>query len=273
MRTADPLGMFSELKNIQPIEGDDYASLYQNVLVDLPVGVYFRKFLNEVTEGAASDENSEIDAKFISDAMKDYNLQQIQLRVRKIWLNEFFDFCEVHLPETSGYVMGDLLKFEADCQTIQIIANSLMVGGMPNSVNRDMERRKYISKVGYLYPERDEKLRNVSDLRSLVSAVESTPYEKILSSVAMNDDRNEAQSDEATIDDVMLAEASRRYSIAFEGGFHVGCFFAYLKLKEQEIKNVTWLAELVQMQVSRNLPGWSKYISPFMYHANDVQQK
>ncbi len=75
MRTADPLGRFPELKNIQPIEGDDYASLYQNVLVDLPVGVYFRKFLNEVTEGAMTDENVEIDTKFISDAMQDYNLQ------------------------------------------------------------------------------------------------------------------------------------------------------------------------------------------------------
>ena len=74
MRTADPLGRFPELKNIQPIEGDDYASLYQNVLVDLPVGVYFRKFLNEVTEGAMTDENVEIDTKFISDAMQDYNL-------------------------------------------------------------------------------------------------------------------------------------------------------------------------------------------------------
>jgi len=74
MRTADPLGRFPELKNIKPIEGDDYASLYQNVLVDLPVGVYFRKFLNEVTEGAMTDEKLEIDTKFISDAMQDYNL-------------------------------------------------------------------------------------------------------------------------------------------------------------------------------------------------------
>lgn len=45
------------------------------MLVDLPVGVYFRKFLNEVTEGAMTDENVEIDTKFISDAMQDYNLQ------------------------------------------------------------------------------------------------------------------------------------------------------------------------------------------------------
>lgn len=77
MRTCDPLGYFKELKNIQPIEGEDYASLYQNVLIDLPVGLYFRKFLNEVTEGAALDENNEIDSKFISEAMKDYSLQQI----------------------------------------------------------------------------------------------------------------------------------------------------------------------------------------------------
>jgi len=118
LATADPLGMFPELKNIQPIEGDDYASLYQNVLVDLPVGVYFRKFLNEVTAGAATDENVEIDTKFIAEAMQDYSLQQIQLRVRKIWLHEFYEFCQTELAETSREVMTDLLKFESDLMTI-----------------------------------------------------------------------------------------------------------------------------------------------------------
>lgn len=29
MRNADPLGDFPELKNVQPVDGDDYASLYQ----------------------------------------------------------------------------------------------------------------------------------------------------------------------------------------------------------------------------------------------------
>ena len=74
IRIADPLGRFPELKNIMPIEGEDYASLYQNVLIDLPVGVYFRKFLNEVTGAAQTDETVEIDTKFISEAMADYSL-------------------------------------------------------------------------------------------------------------------------------------------------------------------------------------------------------
>ena len=118
MRTADPLGRFPELKNIQPIGDDDYATLYQSVLVDLPVGVYFRKFLNEVTAGAASDENVEIDAKFIAEVMKDYSLQQIQLRVKKIWLHEFYDFCTTKLNGVSQEMMRDLLKFESDLMTI-----------------------------------------------------------------------------------------------------------------------------------------------------------
>jgi V-type H+-transporting ATPase subunit d len=49
----------------------------------------------------------------------------------------------------------------------------------------------------------------------------------------------------------MFVEKSKRYSMAFENGFHYGVFYAYLKLKEMEIKNVIWLAELVSIGVPR----------------------
>ena len=73
------------------------------------------------------------------------------------------------------------------------------------------------------------------------------------------------------IDEVMLKETSKRFSEAFEDGFHFAAFYSFLKLKEQEIKNVTWLAELVTMQVNRNLPGWNKYVVPFMYHQDEIR--
>jgi len=59
-----------------------------------------------------------VDAKYVSDHMQDYSLLQVQLRVRKIWLQEFYKFCTTELNETSQRVMDDLLKFESDLQTI-----------------------------------------------------------------------------------------------------------------------------------------------------------
>jgi len=85
-------------------------------------------------------------------------------------------------------------------------------------------------------------------------------------------DRHEAESNSVSIDDIMLQYSSRRFSEAFEGGFHFGAFYAFLKLREQEIKNVTWLAELVTMQVSRNLPGWNKFVVPFKTHVDEFKQ-
>ena len=70
----------------------------------------------------------------------------------------------------------------------------------------------------------------------------------------------------------MLEESIKRFSMAFEEQFHYGCFYAYLKIKEQEIKNVTWLADLITMQADRGLPGWNKVIVPFMYHVNDEKE-
>ena len=272
LRTANPLGMFPELHQMQPMgENEDYATLYQNLLIDLPIGIYFRKFLEEITQGAAADENVDIDAKWISEAMDDYSLSQIQLRVRKIWLKEFYKFCTNELNGMSSHYMKELLSFESDLMTLQVISNSLSYSGLVDARGRESGRKKYISNIGFLYEDRMERLSSVTDFKSLIQAVEFTPYEDMLKQVSVADnERNEAEAQGATIDEVMLTAASQKYSMAFEGNFHYGSFYAFLKLKEQEIKNVCWLAELVTLQVPRNLPGWNKYVAPWQYHLDEL---
>jgi len=119
LKGLDPLGYFPELKNIRTVEGDDYATLYQQVLVDLPIGLYFRKFLdNSVAVMQGDDKGSKKDSKFISDLMKDYKAEKIKNLLKKIWIMEFHKFCMTALPDTSKEILDDLLKFESDCMTI-----------------------------------------------------------------------------------------------------------------------------------------------------------
>jgi len=44
------------------------------VLIDLPIGNYFRKFLDEVTANAASDDQVTLDAKFVAEVLSDKSM-------------------------------------------------------------------------------------------------------------------------------------------------------------------------------------------------------
>jgi len=43
--------------------------------------------------------------------------------LQKIWLQDFYKFCKTELGESSQRFMCDLLKFESDFQTMQIVEN------------------------------------------------------------------------------------------------------------------------------------------------------
>jgi len=225
LKGLDPLGYFPELKNIRTIEGDDYATLYQQVLVDLPIGNYFRKFLDTCVAVMASDGdkqgggNMKKDSKFISDLMKDFKAEKIKNLLKKIWLMEFHKYCMEELTDTIKEMMNDLLKFESDCMTIQIIYNSLDIKGLSDARGRESERKKYINALGHLYPDRDKLLTDSDTFDKLKEAVKATRYEHMLSQVtdAPNKEKaSEFSSASKSIDDVMFTEKSRKYSMCFE---------------------------------------------------------
>jgi V-type H+-transporting ATPase subunit d len=105
LRGLDPLGYFPELKNIRTVEGDDYTTLYQQVLVDLPIGKYFRKFLDDFVAMLAlqsgDDRGVKKDSKFISDLMKDFKAEKIKNLLKKIWLSELHRYSMKNLTDTS----------------------------------------------------------------------------------------------------------------------------------------------------------------------------
>ena len=86
------------------------------------------------------------DVKFISDLMKDYKAERIKNLLKKIWISEFHRFCMTRLGGTSQLFMNDLLKFESDCMTLQIIYNSIGNSQLSGANTKYTERAKYINK-------------------------------------------------------------------------------------------------------------------------------
>ena len=145
----------------------------------MPIGGYFRKFLDACVNSAVGVEIKK-DAKFISDMMKDYKAEKIKNMLKKLWICEFHKYCMENLNGTSKIILDDLLKFESDCMTIQIIYNSIDIKGLVDARGREGERKKYINALGYLYPDRDRELTEADSFDKLKDAMKGFEYEQML---------------------------------------------------------------------------------------------
>ena len=221
-------------------------------------GVYFSKFLEEEL---ASNDNKNVAT--INNYLQALKPEQIKNYLKKIWLEYFYHFCKTLNPTTSE-IMEDLLKYEADCQTIQIVYNSLAY----NNQFQEEERKKVIPYFGFLYPETTTQLIKCNSLEQLKQILQPFPdYYELVKEIPdpKKVDEFGLQTGLKTLDDVMFKESMKRYSIAFEQQFHFACFYAYIKIKEQEIKNIMLLADMISFDKDIGSKIKKAYILPFDY--------
>lgn len=250
MEQCHPLGMFKEstMRSIPTFESSSkgYADLYQTVLVDTPVGPYFAIFLQESAQHRGSS-----DARHV---LEEVEIEIIKSSLIKYWLEDFAHYVEQLGGETAS-IMGELLKVRADTNAINITLNSF---GTPlnEPAMRATDRKRLYPAVGHLYPAGISMLVDVQDEEELGRVLELFPqYSAIWNMHAGGGDKS--------IDDGFYERDVQMLELAFESQMHFAVFYAYVKLKEQEIRNLVWISECILQQQKDEI---NKFVPVFSYH-------
>lgn len=206
LKRCHPLGWFDTLPTLSI--ATDLDSLYETVLVDTPLAKYFNDTISV-------------------DDLDDLNIEIVRNCLYRAYLEDFAQWCERELSNPSDEIMQRLLTFEADKRAINICINSLDTELGPS------EKAKMLPSIGLLAdPSVAYHLANTSDLENLKMTIQSVGVYSNL----FND---------RTLEDNLYEREMALNRDAFTQQFTFSTLWALVKSQEQEVRNITWIAECI----------------------------
>jgi V-type H+-transporting ATPase subunit d len=206
-----PLGVFEAMESI--VAGQNVSELYNEVLIDTPLAPYI--------QGCLSEED-----------LDEMHVELIRNTLYKAYLEDFHKYCTQVLGGVTAEVMHTLLQFEADRRSINITLNSF-----GTELTQD-DRQKLYPAFGLLVPDGIQKLGIAEDADAVRNAVDNIQaYKALFAATQFSEDKS--------LEDAFFEYEVQLNLESFEQQFGYGVFYSYFRLKEQEIRNIVWIAECV----------------------------
>ncbi|KAF8456710.1 vacuolar ATP synthase subunit D [Terfezia claveryi] len=232
-----PLGWFEAMPVL--CVATNVEELYNSVLVETPLAPYFKDNLSSAD-------------------LDDLNIEIIRNTLYKSYLEDFYEFCTTD-PAMKGTstaeIMSDILAFEADRRAINITLNSF------GTELSKQDRPKLYPSFGKLYPEGTLMLSKADDIEGVRAAVEGVAeYKMFFEQGGFGPGGMMGGQQPKSLEDLFYHKEMEIAKMAFTQQFTYAIVFAWVKLREQEVRNITWIAECIAQNQKERI---GNYISVF----------
>merc|ERR1712070_659644 len=192
---------------------------------------------------------------------------------KKAWLEDFYAYV-MSLGGTTAEVLGDILRKEADFRVLLVALNSMNTPMVGSDAQRN-DRNVLYPNFGYLYPEGTRKLREAWNDQTIQAALEPYPRhaklynevkgfydrqastamdpQQILEEMKSNLEAGKGGLQGSSIEDLIYKEMVHIYEMSFEQQYHFGVFYSWVKLREQEIRNIRWISNMIVLKAKDHI--------------------
>lgn len=247
LERCHPLGWFETMPVL--CVATNIEELYNSVLIETPLAPYFK--------GSLSHQD-----------LDELNIEIVRNTLYKNYLEDFHTFVnsDPDMANTpTSEVMSELLEFEADRRAINITINSF---GTELSKN---DRKRLYPSFGRLYPEGTLMLSRADDMEGVRMAVEGvSDFKGYFDAAGMGQGGGLGGGagnmsggggvEGRSLEDMFYEKEMEISKSAFTRQFTYAIVYAWVKLREQEIRNITWIAECIAQNQKERI---GNYISVF----------